>query len=29
MPARKVHVVIADDDPRLLRLVARTLELEG
>lgn len=29
MPARKIHVVIADDDPRLLRLVARTLELEG
>lgn len=29
MPARKIHIVIADDDPRLLRLVARTLELEG
>jgi DNA-binding response OmpR family regulator len=29
MTARKTHVVIADDDPQLLRLIARNLEFEG
>jgi len=29
MPARKTTIVTADDDPQLLRLVKRNLELEG
>jgi len=29
MPAKKTTIVVADDDPQLLRLVARNLELEG
>ncbi|HET8839831.1 MAG TPA: response regulator, partial [Ktedonobacteraceae bacterium] len=29
MTARKVRVVTADDDPQLLRLIARNLEFEG
>jgi DNA-binding response OmpR family regulator len=29
MPVKKTTVVIADDDPQLLRLVARNLEFEG
>lgn len=29
MPARKTTIVTADDDPQLLRLVARNLEFEG
>src|SRR5689334_23706343 len=29
MPAKKTTVVTADDDPQLLRLVARNLEFEG
>jgi DNA-binding response OmpR family regulator len=29
MPARKTTIVAADDDPQLLRLVTRNLELEG
>lgn len=29
MPAKKTTVLTADDDPQLLRLVARNLELEG
>lgn len=29
MTARKTHIVTADDDPQLLRLIARNLEFEG
>jgi DNA-binding response OmpR family regulator len=29
MPARKTTILVADDDPQLLRLVTRNLELEG
>lgn len=29
MPARKTTIVVADDDPQLLRLVTRNLEMEG
>src|SRR5437763_7155613 len=29
MPAKKTTVVAADDDPQLLRLVTRNLQLEG
>src|SRR5437588_3565697 len=29
MPAKKTTIVTADDDPQLLRLVARNLEFEG
>jgi DNA-binding response OmpR family regulator len=29
MPARKTTVITADDDPQLLRLIARNLEFEG
>ncbi|HEY7413848.1 MAG TPA: response regulator, partial [Ktedonobacteraceae bacterium] len=29
MPGKKTTIVVADDDPQLLRLVARNLELEG
>ena len=29
MPARKTMILVADDDPQLLRLVTRNLELEG
>ena len=29
MPAKKTRILTADDDPQLLRLVARNLELEG
>src|SRR5499433_3127573 len=29
MPARKSTVVVADDDPQLLRLVTRNLQLDG
>lgn len=29
MPARKTTILAADDDPQLLRLVTRTLQLEG
>ena len=29
MPAKDTSILVADDDPRLLRLVARTLELDG
>ncbi len=29
MPAKKITIVAADDDPQLLRLVTRNLELEG
>jgi len=29
MPAKKTTILVADDDPQLLRLVARNLELDG
>ena len=29
MTAKKVRIVTADDDPQLLRLIARNLEFEG
>lgn len=29
MPAKKTTILTADDDPQLLRLVARNLQLEG
>ncbi len=29
MPAKKTTIVVADDDPQLLRLVTRNLEMEG
>src|SRR5690348_11185986 len=29
MPAKKPHILTADDDPQILRLVSRNLELEG
>ena len=29
MPARKTTILTADDDPQLLRLMTRTLQLEG
>ena len=29
MPARKTSILTADDDPQILRLVARNLQLEG
>lgn len=29
MPAKKTTILVADDDPQLLRLVARNLEIEG
>jgi DNA-binding response OmpR family regulator len=29
MPAKKPHILAADDDPQILRLVSRNLELEG
>ncbi len=29
MPARKITILTADDDPQLLRLVARNLQFEG
>src|SRR5690242_7060676 len=29
MPAKKTTILVADDDPQLLRLITRNLELEG
>ena len=29
MPSRKASVLVADDDVRILRMMQRTLELEG
>ncbi|HKW22831.1 MAG TPA: response regulator, partial [Ktedonobacterales bacterium] len=29
MPAKKPHILTADDDPQILRLVSRNLELDG
>src|SRR6476620_5831308 len=29
MPTRKITILTADDDPQLLRLIARNLEFEG